>query len=273
MSNGSRTGTAEATTRVIEVGAAKVAVHELGSGPVLGYVHGLTGNPVVHPFLHDLAGDHRVIAPSLPGFDASDAPTARTLHERVFLASEAIDAVGLTGAPVVAASVGAMLALEVAAIRPEAFSSLVLLAPLGLWDDAEPIHDVWSERTKVQPEYLFAHPDRFAEQTADPEGLSTDELTEREIARYRTRRSAASLMWPIPDHGLRERLHRITCPVHVIWGADDRLVPPSYAERFCELLPACRGVTIIDGAGHALEWDAPAEVAAAVRNGPSPARM
>lgn len=252
----------------IEVGAAQVAYHDLGTGPLLGYLHGLTGNPVAHPFLHDLASDHRVVAPSLPGFDSSDAPLARTLHERVFHASAAIDAVGLTGAPVVAASVGAMLALELAAVRPEVFSSLVLLAPLGLWDDDEPIHDVWSERSKAQAGYLFANPDRFAELTADPEGLSTDELMERELARYRTRRSAASLMWPIPDHGLRDRLHRVTCPVHVVWGAADRLVSPSYAQRFCEMLPACRGVTVVDGAGHALEWDAPAEVAAAVRNGP-----
>lgn len=262
------TGEVDATTRVIDVGAAKVAVHELGTGPVLGYVHGLTGNPVVHPFLADLAADHRVVAPSLPGFDSSDAPLARTLHERVFHASAALDAVGLTGSPVVASSVGAMLVLELAAVRPEAFSSLVLLAPLGLWDDTEPIHDVWSERSKAQPAYLFNHPDRFAELTADPDGLSTDELMERELGRYRTRRSAASLMWPIPDCGLRDRLHRVTCPVHVVWGGDDLLVPPTYADRFCPLLSACRGMTVVDGAGHALEWDAPAETAAAVRSGP-----
>lgn len=259
-----------ATPRRVPIVGGQIAVHELGNGPVLGYLHGLTGNPVVHPFLTDLASDHRVIAPSLPGFDASDSIPARTLHDWVFLTSEAIDAVGLAGAPVIASSVGAMLALELAAIRPEAFSSLILLAPLGLWDDDEPIHDIWSERSKSQPEYLFADPERFAQLTADPNGLDTAELMEREIGRYRTRRSAASLMWPIPDKGLADRVHRVRCPVHIVWGGADRLVPRSYADRFCRLLPACRGITVIEGAGHALEWDQPGVSAAAVRSGPDP---
>lgn len=267
---GSAEGAVSAIQRRVPITGGEIAVHELGSGPVLGYLHGLTGNPVVHPFLTDLATDHRVIAPSLPGFDASDTIPARTLHDWVFLTSETIDAVGLTGTPVIASSVGAMLALELAAVRPEAFSSLILLAPLGLWDDREPVHDIWSERSKKQPEFLFADPERFDRLTADPDGLDTAELMEREIGRYRTRRSAASLMWPIPDKGLAERIHRVRCPVHLVWGSGDRLVPRSYADRFARSLQECRGVTVIDGAGHAVEWDQPGPAAAAVRSGPEP---
>lgn len=250
------------------VGTGEVAVHRLGSGPTIGYFHGLPGNPVVHPFLENLAGDHTVIAPSLPGFDASDTQTMRTLHDWLYLTSATIDAIGLTGAPVVASSVGAMLALELAAIRPEAFSHLTVIAPMGLWSDDDPVYDLWSERTSKQPGFIFADPDRFAELTADPEGLGTDELMDRELGRYRTRRSAASLMWPIPDHGLAGRLDRVRCPVHVIWGAQDQLVPVSYAQRFATLLPECRGISVIEGAGHAVEWDRPDATADAVRTGP-----
>lgn len=250
------------------VGEGEITVHRLGSGPAIGYLHGLVGNPIIHPFLEDLAADHSVVAPSLPGFDLSDSQTIRTLHDWVFLASASIDAAGLTGAPVVASSVGAMLALELAAVRPEAFSHLTVIAPMGLWSDDDPVYDLWSERTSKQPGFIFSDPERFAELTADPDGLGTDELMDRELGRYRTRRSAASLMWPIPDHGLATRLHRVRCPVHVIWGAEDRLVPPGYAERFADLLPECRGVSVIDGAGHAVEWDRPGPTAEAVRSGP-----
>lgn len=262
------TVTATADVRRVPLGHGELSVIELGDGPALGYLHGLVGNPVVHPFLHELGADHRVIAPSLPGFDASDPFPVRSMHDWVFLASMTIDAVGLTGGPVVASSIGAMVALELAAVRPEAFSHLTLLAPLGLWDDARPVHDVWSERTAKQAGFLFADPGRFAELTADPDGLDVDALMDRELGRYRTRRSAASLMWPIPDHGLVDRIHRVECPVHIVWGAEDRLVPPTYAERFAERLGACRGVTVIEGGGHAVEWDLPTEVAAAVRSGP-----
>ena len=54
--------------------------------------------------------------------------------------SEVIDLAGLAGAPLVASSVGAMMALEVAAVRPEVASALVLVAPFGLWDD-DPVAD------------------------------------------------------------------------------------------------------------------------------------
>lgn len=113
--------------------------------------------------------------------------------------SELIDLTGLTGRPVVASSVGAMLALELAAVRPEAFSLLVLVAPL---------------------------------------------------------------VWPIPDHGLDTRIHRVTCPVHLVWGEADRLAPPPYLDFFAASLPNVSGTSVIAGAGHMAEWDRPDEVAA-----------
>jgi pimeloyl-ACP methyl ester carboxylesterase len=43
---------------------------------------------------------------------------------------------------------------------------------------------------------------------------------------------AAKFLWPIPDHGLRKRLHRIAAPTLIVWGERDGLVPPVYAEEF-----------------------------------------
>ena len=99
----------------------EVALFELGQGPRLGYLHGVLGNPGAHPFLQALAQRHAVVAPSLPGFMPS--PTRadlRFLYDWVAAASEILDLTGLTGAPLVASSVGAMVALELAAVRPEA---------------------------------------------------------------------------------------------------------------------------------------------------------
>lgn len=240
----------------------------LGQGPRLGYLHGMLGNPVVSPFLHDLSSDHEVIAPSLPGFDRSVPHPIDGMHDWIYVLSAAIDAVGLAGRPVVASGVGAMLALELASVRPEAFEHLTLIAPLGLWDDDDPVYDVWSERTVRQAAYIMEDPAGFAELTQDPPGLTLDEAMEAEIGRYRTRRSAASLMWPVPDHGLIRRLARVHSPVHIVWGARDRLISSAYAQRFAALLPNCQGVTLIEGAGHAAEWDQPASVAEAVRRGP-----
>ena len=56
-------------------------------------------------------------------------------------------------------------------------------------------------------------------------------------------------VWPLPDKGLRKRLHRIKAPTLVVWGTKDRMVPPSYADDFAALIPDAR-VELLDDAGH-----------------------
>jgi pimeloyl-ACP methyl ester carboxylesterase len=68
----------------------------------------------------------------------------------------------------------------------------------------------------------------------------------------------ASLIWPLGDRDTRFRLHRIGCPMTVLMGGQDELIPPSVGELW-------GGATVIDGAGHLLEWDTPDEVAAELR--------
>src|SRR2546428_9090439 len=42
----------------------------------------------------------------------------------------------------------------------------------------------------------------------------------------------AKFVWPIPDRGLKKRLHRITAPTLVLWGEADRANPLVYAEEW-----------------------------------------
>ena len=44
----------------------------------------------------------------------------------------------------------------------------------------------------------------------------------------------AKLCWPIPDRGLHKRLHRIIAPTLIVWGEDDALISPVYAEEFAQ---------------------------------------
>lgn len=242
-----------------------VVVYELGDGPLLGYVHGMLGNPGAHPFLEHLARRHRVVAPCLPGFTGSDpGDDLHDMFDWVSVTSEIVDAVGLTGAPVVASSIGAMLALELQAIRPEAFDRMVLIAPLGLWDADRPIADLFALPKGAQAEALSSDPGRAVEFWEDEADLSADELVRRKVGRYHTRRAAAQLVWPIPDFGLASRIHRVACPVGLVWGARDRIVSPDYAGLFAKVLSGWTATETVDGAGHAVEWDAPDETAAAV---------
>ena len=60
----------------------------------------------------------------------------------------------------------------------------------------------------------------------------------------------------IPDRGLRNRLYRISMPVSVIWGAQDRVAPPAYGEAFAAAIPHAR-LTIVPEAGHMPHWERP----------------
>jgi pimeloyl-ACP methyl ester carboxylesterase len=76
--------------------------------------------------------------------------------------------------------------------------------------------------------------------------------------------ATGKFLWPIPDKGLKKRIHRVQAPTLVIWGQDDRIVPSGYAEEFAKRLGGARVETIAE-AGHAPHLEQPARVAGLVR--------
>ncbi len=240
-----------------------IGVVELGEGPTIGYLHGMLGNPGVHPVLEELAASgYRVVAPSLPGFTgSSEADGLRNLHDWVVAASEVIDIAGITGAPLVASSVGAMMALEVAAVRPEAFGPMVLCAPFGLWDDDDPVADPFGTTLSVQRAMLTEDTTASAAFFEDPADLPADMVVEHGVHRYLTRTAAAQLIWPLPEWGLAARIHRVTNPVTLVHGAKDRIIPSSYLARWSAALPNVVTTHLIDDAGHQADFDQPSQIA------------
>ena len=53
-------------------------------------------------------------------------------------------------------------------------------------------------------------------------------------------------------------------PTLLVWGEGDRVVPPSYARRFAERITGPVTTSMIPGAGHLVDLDAPAALAAAI---------
>lgn len=244
--------------------AGALDVTTIGAGTPVGYLHGFVASGSARPFAEEMSRHgFGVTAPNLPGFGAT-ATTAdlRNVHDWVWALSEIVDLVGLAGRPVVASSIGAMLALELAAVRPEAFSSLVLVAPLGLWRDDEPVTDPFATTLGNQRALLTNDVSVTADFFDDDPLRSAHDAVEANVRRYTARTAAASLVWPIPDFGLAQRIHRVTCPVTLVWGSDDRIVPPRYADLFAEHLCDLRAVHVVEGAGHLAELDAPTQVAA-----------
>jgi pimeloyl-ACP methyl ester carboxylesterase len=59
-------------------------------------------------------------------------------------------------------------------------------------------------------------------------------------------------------HNMSKDLSRITIPVSLIWGKQDKVTPPEVAEEFYELLPNSE-LNWVDLCGHAPMMERPAE--------------
>jgi pimeloyl-ACP methyl ester carboxylesterase len=72
--------------------------------------------------------------------------------------------------------------------------------------------------------------------------------------------SAGKILFPIPNRRLSKRLYRLRAGTLLIWGRQDKLVPPVYAARWQELIPKAR-LAWVESAGHMLPLEQPAAVA------------
>jgi pimeloyl-ACP methyl ester carboxylesterase len=64
-------------------------------------------------------------------------------------------------------------------------------------------------------------------------------------------------------HDVRDRLHELTMPVHVIGAERDLMIPVWKAKELASLIPGSK-LTIIDGQGHGVMWEAADEFNSAV---------
>lgn len=257
---GARAG--EPEERVVRAGAIECRVWEKGDGAALGFLGGLRGLPRWTPFLERLAAERRVVAPSLPGFPgARGHDQLDDVADWVTATLDVLDAAGLDGADLVGASLGAMLAAEVAAFSRATVRRLVLVSPLGLFDAEEPVADLFAQKPRKLPALLSARPEALAEALAPPPG---EDAAEWEIRMARAQEAAARLLWPLGDRGLARRLHRVRAPTLVIQGAEDRVLPASTGKRFANAIGGWTELRQVPGAGHVAEIDQPDAVADAV---------
>jgi pimeloyl-ACP methyl ester carboxylesterase len=70
-------------------------------------------------------------------------------------------------------------------------------------------------------------------------------------------------VWPIPDKGLRKRLHRIEAPTLLLWGDTDQVNPVIYVEEWQRRIKGA-AVKLLPG-GHMLVHESPDAAAAAVK--------
>jgi pimeloyl-ACP methyl ester carboxylesterase len=243
--------------------------------------NGSDGVPVVffHGFGNDgstwlpffsLLGDRReYAAPDLPGFGRHRLNQAEKTTPRWYrsVTAELLrELIVRWGQPpiLVGKSMGGLIAGLVAGELPDLVRALVLIDPGGIeTEQISPFWDAWRDgrnyllpQTRKQwfemKEILYHQPIRL------PGFVRRHALRTIDENRQTYERVFSDLLEEGFDP-LGSRLGRITCPVSVIWGAEDKVMDRSGVERIRAVLPNAE-ISIIPDCGHSPTREKPFEV-------------
>ncbi len=251
------------------------AAHRGGSGSPLLCLHGFTDTwRTWELVLPALERRHDVLAPTLLGHaggpPAGDDVSAAAVCDAI---ERAMDEAGFQTAHIAGNSLGGYVALQLAA-RGRA-RSVVALAPAGGWARGdESFRETLASFATLQEQARMAAP-HAAAIVATPEGRrqATQRIAEDPehippdlVSHLMLGAACCTSAIAMIEYALREGYdldaERIGCPVRVVWGTADRILPwPSAAARYREdWVPHAEWIEL-EGVGHCPQLDAPLETA------------
>ena len=262
-----------------------------GDGPPHLLLHGLGASSLSWvEVAGDIAGRGPVLAPDLTGFGLSEPPDGPrvTVAQRVDGTVALLDDLRRVGARRVVLhgnSLGGYLAALVAARHPDRVAGLVLASPampmrpdralplplatiMGIGTMAVPGLGegllAWASRKDEDP---MMSNERMLEATfANPEDLASDayaQLYAEEVELFGApwrRRALLSMTRSVLAATVKpwawRELQRVTAPTVVLWGAQDRLLPPGMLDEVRHRRPDW-DVRVLDGVAHVPQFDRP----------------
>jgi pimeloyl-ACP methyl ester carboxylesterase len=236
----------QAATTSVRVRDATIKLHRAGAGQTVLFLHGAGGLAQWPPFFDALADGYELLVPEHPGFGASDDPAwIRNVPDMAMFYLELIETMRIEKAHLIGHSLGGWIAAEILIRDRARFESLTLLAPAGIRVEGVPSGDV----------FIWAHDETmrnlFYNQVLAEAVLALPQSEEQTDIALKNRFTATKLGWQPrwfnPD--LERWLHRIKLPSLVIWGNDDKVMPPAYAALWKERLPDAR-LAMVEQCGH-----------------------
>jgi len=238
-----------------------MTVDVIGRGDPLVLIHGLaTSRSIWRHVAPRLSDTRQVVTLDVPGFGAA-RPAGRGFDLEVVAGQIARDlSAGGVRAPydLVGHSMGAAVALTLAARAPRAVRSLVLVSPAGL----RPIPSLLAAalgigaelyipvRRQAAPLATWSWGRRLLMAGGVADGAALEPAVVRELvaASLGARRIGPALS-AVASADLRGLLGDLPLPVGAVWGRDDRVIPPGGLQTVRWLRPdaVCE---IVDGAGH-----------------------
>ncbi|MGF6770176.1 pyruvate dehydrogenase E2 component (dihydrolipoamide acetyltransferase) [Paraburkholderia sp. GAS199] len=245
-----------------QIGGRTMRYLKLGEGgtPAI-LIHGFGGDLNNWLFNHaELAAHRTVWALDLPGHgESGKSVESGSADELAASVIAFMDDRGIDKAHLIGHSMGALIAMTVAATAPARVASLALIAGAGLGKEINQAYidgfAQGSNRNALKP--------HLAKLFADP-SLVTRQLVE-DIVKYKRlegvqealgKIAAAAFVGGEQRAGYRERLAQLAPRTLVIWGAQDQIIPASHAQG----LQGDIRVHVLDGKGHMVQMEAASEV-------------
>ncbi len=225
---------------------------EAGEGETLVLLHGLMGElSNWEPALDHFKKSYHVVVPILPIYELPILTLGvKSLSKYVhrFLKFKKLNQVVLIGN-----SLGGHVGLVFTVSHQEFVKALVLTGSSGLYENAFggsfPRRESY-EYIKEKVEFTFYDPATATKELVDEVFKSVNDRS-RVIRILALAKSAIR-------HNMNKELSRITIPVSLIWGKQDKITPPEVAVEFHELLPNSE-LNWVDKCGHAPMMERPVE--------------
>jgi pimeloyl-ACP methyl ester carboxylesterase len=248
----------------IQVNGRSTVLMSAGEGAPFVYLHSTLGESFMWlPFYQSWAKQFQVIVPTHPGFGQSAGfDQIDSIADMAFHYIELLDTLGLEQVNLGGVSLGGWLAAEIAVRWPERVQHLWIADAPGMWVPEQPLPDLFRylrEPAKLR-QLMFHEPEGYIAKMI----LQDNPDEERMLRGFQSMAVLARLLWDRPyDPKLPVRLHRISCPVLLLWGDNDRLVPPAYGEAYRKHLPQAQ-MKLLKDCGHLPMFEREAEFVTAV---------
>lgn len=251
-------------------GDLRIAYRRKGSGSPVVFLHGaLSDHRTWNDQLDEFSGAFDVIAWDAPGCgSSSDPPVNSSLADYATSLASLIDQLGLDRPHLVGISFGGGLALEFYRNYPNVPRSLALVSAYAGWagslskDEVEKrLQQAWQKSYQTPAEIVNTWlPTLFSDSTSESVMKETAEMmSDFHPAGLRAMLNAFARA------DLREVLPTIKIPTLLVYGDADQRSPLHIARELHAEISKSR-LSIIEGVGHVVHKEAPAEFNTVVRN-------
>ena len=246
-----------ADEKILKVRGGELFMRRAGKGPTVLFLHGAGGVPGWLPFFDKLSDRFDLLVPDHPSFGNSPPPDwLDDMGDLAYFYLDLFEELGLKDIHIVGHSMGGWLSQEIAIRSQARIKSITLISSVGIPVKNDPVADLFMMAPEQLLRALYADPDILARELAR---TPAPEEIQRMIV---SRRSSARLAWSprFVNLKLSKWLHRITVPVQMIWGAEDKIVAPDYGRAYAAAVPNAK-FELIDRAGHFPHVEQPDETA------------